>query len=186
MLATLVAAMVMAPQSEYLTCAVNNNDSAGTLSSEYAGIKVMFCCAGCVPKFTENPTKYMKQSAENKVTVAESFFDPITGKKILPKRARAKTDYKGVRYYFANADHLKTFEANKAKYTKTPKYEALHCPVMNEPVARYSKADSYVDYKDTRYYMCCAGCLEPMQKDPAKFAAKAKSTTPKVILTKSK
>ena len=54
-------------------------------------------------------------------------------------------------------------------FSSVPAKESLVCPVMKEAVANYSKADSYVDYKDVRYYLCCAGCVKPMQTDPAKY-----------------
>ena len=187
MITTLVAAMLMAPQdsSKYLTCAVNNNDSAsGDLFVEYAGKRVSFCCEHCVEGFAKTPDKFLETSAKNKKTVAESYFDPTTGKKIKFDKARGQSDYMGVRYYFASADAKTKFDADPKKFTKAPKKEALYCPVMKADVASYSKADSYVDYDGIRYYMCCAGCYEPMSKEPAKFAAPSKAHAPKVIEVK--
>lgn len=185
MLATLAAAILFAPQSPYLICAVNNNDTADdTLFVEYAGKTVFFCCEGCVPKFGEKPEEYLKKSAEGKHTVAKFIFDPTTGKKIAEKKARGSSDYMGVRYFFASADNKAKFDKDPKKFATAPKKEALYCPVMQETVASYGKADSYVDYDGVRYYMCCAGCYEPMMKDPKKYAAPDKAHAPKVIATK--
>lgn len=185
MFATIAATILLAPQSKYLTCAVNNNDSAGELYSEYNGMRVSFCCEGCVPQFGKEPEKFLKQSTENKVTVAESYFDPTTGKKIKFEKAKGFSDYRAVRYYFATEDGKKTFDKDPKKYATTPKKDALWCPVMKEEVESYSKADSYVDFEGVRYYMCCGGCYEPMKKDPAKYANPAKAGTPKVITPKA-
>jgi len=46
------------------------------------------------------------------------------------------------------------------------------CPVMGGAVD-YAKADKdptlYEDYKEKRYYFCCAACDEPFRKDPEKY-----------------
>ncbi len=182
MLATLAAVLLFAPQSQYLTCAVNNNDTADDkLFVEYAGKNVFFCCDGCVPQFGKTPEKFMKTAADAKLTVAKFMFDPTTGKKISEKKARGSSDYMGVRYFFANADAKAKFDKNPKSFAEAPKKEALYCPVMQEPVASYSKADSYVDYDGVRYFMCCAGCYEPMTKDPKKYADPSKAHEPKVI-----
>ena len=40
------------------------------------------------------------------------------------------------------------------------------CPVMGGPV----NPKLSVDYEGRRLYACCAGCLAPLRKDPAKYA----------------
>lgn len=42
------------------------------------------------------------------------------------------------------------------------------CPVMGGAI----NEDLYVSYKGRRIYVCCAGCLEPVRKDPASYADK--------------
>lgn len=181
---TTLAALAVLGQAQVppMTCAVNNNDHAREdLFLEYAGHKVNFCCEHCVEGFEKTPAKFIETSAKNKVTVAEFYFDPVTHKKVNFKRARGTSDYMGVRYYFATADNKAAFDKDPKKFATAPKKESLHCPVMDQPVASYSKADSYVDFEGVRYFMCCAACLDPMQKEPAKYAKTAKVTEPKVI-----
>ena len=182
MITTIAAALVLAAPADEMVCAVNNDHAAdGKLFVEYAGMKVNFCCEGCVEPFTKAPAKTLEASAKNEKTVAEFYFDPVTGKKANFKRSRATAVYNGVKYYFASAANKAEFEKNPKKYATVPKKESLHCAVMDQPVASYGKADSYVDHEGVRYYMCCLGCLEPMQKEPGKYAAKGKITEAKVI-----
>ena len=62
--------------------------------------------------------------------------------------------------------------ADKAKPTDTAKAPELMaqtlCPVMG------GKIDSaiYTDIQGQRVYLCCAGCIEPLKKDPAKYFKK--------------
>lgn len=39
------------------------------------------------------------------------------------------------------------------------------CPVMKAPINR----NLYVDHDGKRIYVCCKGCLRPVQADPAKY-----------------
>ena len=43
------------------------------------------------------------------------------------------------------------------------------CPVSGKAAVESTS----VDYKDAKVYLCCPGCVEPFNKDTAKFAAKA-------------
>jgi YHS domain-containing protein len=42
------------------------------------------------------------------------------------------------------------------------------CPVMGGKINK----DLYLDHKGQRIYVCCAGCLAPIKKDPAKYIKK--------------
>lgn len=44
------------------------------------------------------------------------------------------------------------------------------CPVMGGKINK----TSFVDHEGQRIYVCCAGCLPPLKKDPAKYIAKLK------------
>jgi YHS domain-containing protein len=180
-LSTLVASLVIGQNAPALVCTVNPGHEADTeLSLEYAGVKNYFCCEDCVPKFKAEPAKYMKAAAELKAPVGEFLFDPVSGKRIKSDKARGTVDFKGVRYFFASKENLAAFNKDPKKFSTVPAKESLVCPVMKEAVATYSKADSYVDYKDVRYYLCCAGCVKPMQTDPAKYIKNVTPSAPKV------
>lgn len=42
------------------------------------------------------------------------------------------------------------------------------CPVMGNPIDK----TLYVDYKGKRIYVCCAGCIDEVKKDPEKYIKK--------------
>lgn len=42
------------------------------------------------------------------------------------------------------------------------------CPVMGNPIDK----TQYVDYKGKRIYVCCAGCIAEIKKDPEKYIKK--------------
>lgn len=42
------------------------------------------------------------------------------------------------------------------------------CPVTGEGIS----TNLFVDAMGKRIYVCCAGCINPIKKDPAKFIAK--------------
>ncbi len=43
------------------------------------------------------------------------------------------------------------------------------CPVMKgKPINK----ELYVDHDGKRIYVCCAGCIDPIKKDPAKYIQK--------------
>lgn len=185
MITTILAALAVT-QSSGMSCAVNLADEASEkIYVEYAGMRVGFCCPDCQKAFGKDPGKYIEAAAKAGKTVAESYFDPVAQKHINFKKAVSHEDYKGVRYYFATAEDQKTFDTDPKKYTMMPKKDSLTCAVMGDPIDGYSKADSYVDYEGVRYYMCCSGCTAPMTKEPGKYAAKAKVSTPVVIMPKS-
>ncbi len=61
-------------------------------------------------------------------------------------------------------------DAKPADTAKAPELKAQTlCPVMG------GKIDStiYTDIQGQRVYLCCAGCIKPMKKDPDKYFKKA-------------
>ncbi len=186
MLIATIASIVMAQAP--LSCAVMGSPvkGKGSGSYDYNGARYTMCCAGCNGMFEKSADKYVKQAVEKKWTIGTFLYDPTTGVKIEAKDAKGTSDFGGLRYHFASADAKKTFDANPKKFATQPKKEALWCPVMNHGIADYTKAGAYVDQGDTRYYLCCGGCLGKMKDKPAEYAAKVanKVTAPKVLAVK--
>jgi len=58
--------------------------------------------------------------------------------------------------------------AAEKKAEKKHEFKAV-CPVSGKPAVE----STAVEYKGAKVYLCCPGCVEPFQKDTAKFAAKA-------------
>ena len=168
-----------------LTCLIMGGPVRdNTAPMEYAGSLYGFCCPGCDTKFAADPMAAMKKHKDGKNTVAAFLFDPITHKRIKAKKAKASSDYQGTRYYFSSEENKATFDKNSKKFAMVPKKESLTCAVMGTKIKSYSKADSYVDHEGVRYYICCAACVKPMEKNTAKYAGKNVGA-PAVITVKS-
>ena len=78
--------------------------------------------------------------------------------------------------------HDSTVQAppKKAKKVKQPKTTAntaelkpqSTCPVLGSPIDK----NLYVDYQGKRIYVCCAGCIDEVKKDPAKYIEKLRKS----------
>lgn len=168
----LVVASAMAPAS--LVCPISGEKlGADAKTFDYAGLRVGVCCPSCEGAFSKDPAATMAAAQKKGWTVAESLFDPTNGQRVL--KSRASSDYKGVRWHFANPANKSTFDKNPAKFAAAPKQDALFCPVASEAINGYANSCGYQDYAGVRYYICCQGCWEPFKKDPAKFAPNAKA-----------
>lgn len=168
-------------QAAPICCPVMGGPVAkGQAVTEYNGVRFTYCCAGCDTEFAKDPSAAIEKSAKAGKTVGVSMFDPISMKKIdIDKAKGGFSDYKGIRFYFDNADEKAAFDKEPKKYGMMPKKEALYCPVMNSPVKSYDKASGYADYDGVRYYFCCAGCDTKFAAEPAKFAEGAKDKVQK-------
>lgn len=143
--------------------------------SDYNGVRYWYCCGGCKQKFEKEPAKYVAARAKGKAA-GVFLFDPVTGNRIDHAKAiKEFSDYNGVRYLFASAEHKATFDKDPKKYGTLPTKEALYCSPGKEAVPTYGFSSGYVDYKGTRYYMCCAGCEKPWTQEPEKHAEASKS-----------
>ncbi len=137
---------------------------------QYAGTRTTFCCESCPAVFAQNPAQAYKAAGDKNHTVAQFYFDPVSGGKVYPARAKGSSDFGGVRFYFGTTADKKAFDADAKTYATVPVKEALFCPVENHPVASYASAGGYVDYQGVRYYVCCEDCLMEMNSNPGKYA----------------
>lgn len=174
MITTLIAAIALGNGTS-LSCPVTgealSGKGGGTLV--YAGVRYTVCCAGCFPKLKADPAKAIGNPDLKGKTIGVSMYDPVATTHVDLKKSKAFSDYNGVRFYFANAANKKTFDAAPEKFGKIPAKEALWCGVMNHTITGYDTAGAYVDQGDTRYYVCCPGCLGKFKENPQ--AAMAKS-----------
>ena len=175
-LTTLTLAMTMgmaAIEEKPLVCPIAGSEvSKASPAVEYAGTTYAFCCGNCPNTFAKDPKAIITKNAKAGKVIGVSLFDPISHNRIDAKKAKGSSDYMGTRYYFASTANKATFDKSSKKYAAVPKKESLTCAVMGTKIESYSKAVSYVDHEDTRYYMCCVGCTPMMTKDAAKFAGK--------------
>lgn len=171
MLNTLIVFTAMAfGQSPALKCPVMGSAVApNSPVVEYNGAKYAFCCGGCDANFAKSPEAFLKTQRSAKNTVGVFLFDPVSRLRLDLDKAKATADFDSIRYPFASEENKTAFLAAPKKFAAIPSKEALYCPVGKEAVPSYSKASDYVDHDGVRWYMCCAGCGGPFEKDPAKY-----------------
>ena len=169
----LVPAVVRAQDTGSYSCPVLHNAidkvTKDTQFSDYKGVRYYYCCSACKPQFDKDQAKFLKDAKNQGKAIGMSLFDPVTDIRIESQKATGHSDYDGVRYFFAREDGKTAFDKEPKKYTVAPKNEVLFCPVSNEIVKSYVKASDYSNYKDTRYYFCCAGCKPEFDKNPDKY-----------------
>ncbi|MCW5945868.1 MAG: FixH family protein [Fimbriimonadales bacterium] len=172
MLSTILFALVA--QSSQVVCPIMGSDIAkDSPVVEYAGAQFKFCCPGCDSAFSKEPAKALAEAAKNKETVGVFLFDPVSRNRLEIAKAKATLDHNGIRYPFESTANRDKFRSSPATYTAVPQRESLFCPVMQSKVASISKAAGYVDHNGVRYYTCCAGCNDPLSKEPARFVRNA-------------
>jgi len=171
MLNTLIAfAAVAFGQAPALKCPVMGSAvAADSPLVEYNGAKYSFCCGGCDANFAKAPEDFLKTQRKAGNTVGTFLFDPVSRLRLDLSKAKATADHESIRYPFASEANKAAFLASPKKFASVPAKEALYCPVGKEAVPSYSKASDYVDYDGVRWYMCCAGCGGPFEKDPKKY-----------------
>ena len=171
MILTLIAFTAMAlGQTPELKCPVMGSAVAPSSPVvEYNGARYQFCCAGCDSNFAKSPDDFLKSQRLVKNTVGVFLFDPVSRLRLDLAKAKTTTDFESIRYPFQSEENKATFLANPKKFATVPAKEALYCPVGKEAVPSYSKASDYVDYDGVRWYMCCAGCGGPFEKEPKKY-----------------
>lgn len=159
--------------SDSMHCVVLGDSYAKAAETiDYKGVRYGTCCGGCGGQFMANPDAVLAADVKKNILVGVSLFDPVSGARIEAKAGTPRSIYQSVEYYFAKADEKTTFDAAPAKFTAAPAKEVLHCPVQNDAIASYAAAGGYVDVAGVRYYVCCASCLGPLQKDPAQYTVK--------------
>lgn len=171
MIQSLIAFTAMAlGQTPALKCPVMGSAVAPSSPVvEFNGSRFQFCCAGCDSNFAKSPGAFLKTQRGAKNTVGVFLFDPVSRLRLDVDKAKATADFESIRYPFQTEENRKAFLANPKKYATIPSKEALYCPVGKEAVPSYSKASDYVDHEGVRWYMCCAGCGGPFEKDPKKY-----------------
>ncbi len=118
-----------------------------TIKAEFFGRTVYFCCEGCLATAKKNPELYLKKTEKEQLAAI----------KAAPKAAEhdhsamAKMDEKPAGTTFlGKGDGIET------------------CPVTGEPVSK----DLKVEVMGRTVYVCCAGCLEKVKKNPELYIRK--------------
>lgn len=173
-LAIATVALGFAGPQPPLHCPSTLEEITGTpaVTLEYAGSLFGTCCGGCDAPFLKDPAGLIAKAVKANKTVGAFEFDPVSRMKIDSSKAAAFSDYRSIRYYFADASEKKSFDASPAKFVGEVKSEARFCPVMSDAVDPKNAA-GFGDYKGVRYFLCCDYCVRKFREDPAKYAANA-------------
>jgi YHS domain-containing protein len=164
---TLLAGASMAPG---VVCPVMGHSPAEAGGfSDWNGLHVAYCCAGCESTFESDPFKFMKAAAEDGTVVAAGLYDPVSRTRVKREDNELYSDYKGVRFYFVDEANKATFQEEPKKYGKLPKKEVFYCSVMDHGLESYVKAGAYADYEEVRYYFCCPACQAKFDEDPEQY-----------------
>lgn len=145
------------------------------VTMSYAGGLYSTCCGGCDKPFLKDPQGSLAKAIKEKKTIGVFMYDPVSGGRIEQKEAKAYSDYKSVRYFFAKADEKTKFDAKPTAYVMDIKGESYFCPVSKEKTSA-KEAAGYADYNGTRYFVCCEGCIDTFRKDPSKYVGAAKAS----------
>jgi YHS domain-containing protein len=138
--------------------------------TEWNGLHVAYCCAGCATTFEAEPAKFLKEAKEEGTIIAQSIYDPVSRTAVNRKESEFFADFEGVRYFFLTEENMNQFQEEPKSYAKVPKQEVLYCSVMDHGLASYRKAKAYADYDEVRYYFCCPNCQAAFLEDPEQYA----------------
>ena len=121
-------------------CGMQVDEQAGKPSSELAGNKYFFCCAGCKTKFDANPDKYLNapRPAAIKPHGGTMATDPVCGMQVNTQAAKPTSDFRGSKYFFCCAGCKTKFDADPDKYLNASRPVAMkphahHGPAANVP-----------------------------------------------------
>ena len=110
--------------------------------------------------------------AEDKAPPTLQTQCPVMGGKIDKSMY---VDHDGKRIYVCCAGCINAIKKDPTKYIKKLEAEGItlekrqtQCPVMGGKVNK----NLYVDHNGKRIYVCCAGCITAVKKDPAKYIKK--------------
>lgn len=154
-------------------CPVSGKPAKESVSVDYKGKKVYFCCEGCPKAFTATPEKFTAK-ANHQLAVSGQMCQvacPFSGGPVNPKTV---VELDGAKFGFCCNNC-------KGKYEKSDDKVALvfadvkkgfttqtTCPVSGKPI----NPKQSVKFEGKKVYFCCGGCPEAFEKDPAKFSDK--------------
>ena len=154
-------------------CPLSGGPAKESISVDYKGKKVYFCCNGCPGNFDKKNPEHVAK-ANHQLLVSGQMLQtgcPFSGGKINPD---AVVEFEGVKVGFCCGNCKKKFEKAEDKFAtvfadvKKGFTLQTKCPISGKPV---DLAKS-VEYEGKDVYFCCGGCPGAFEKDPEKFAAK--------------
>jgi YHS domain-containing protein len=158
----------LAPEKvgQQATCPVTGETftvTDATPAVAYEGKNYLFCCMACVPKFVEDPAKYVAAAAPAPSTPPAAAAPAVqTGSGAAPAAAGGVVG--------AEAPYCCGLARNFGGQPAT-------CPVSGETFT-VAETTPAVRYEGQVYLFCCAGCPPKFLANPQQYGASAPTTPP--------
>ncbi len=123
------------PETVDPVCGMTVNPETAAGSFEYNGQNYYFCSAGCLKKFRDDASRFIKIPAEpmgKKDHSAAEKVDPVCGMTVNPETAAGSFEYDGQNYYFCSAGCLKKFSEDPKKFLDKKTEKVASPPVVIE------------------------------------------------------
>lgn len=149
------------------TCPVTGEPIKRDVFIEHDGVKVYFCCSGCIPKFKASPMKYLPAVYRQVYPQTVQVKCPVMGETVDGKTS---TEYQGRRIDFCCDSCISKFKADPAKYlSKIEKLSTnqVHCPIRGKAVDPAVN----VEHKGKTIYFNSEDALAKFKSGPEKYAA---------------
>lgn len=176
MLSIIFATVLLAMPQGQTNCPVMGSSAGDKDLFFYKGIVYATCCPGCNGQFTNNPERFLKKDSGS--IIGWSVFDVVSKRPIDPEKAKAHTEYEGIRYFFASEENRSLFDKNPKQYAKAPDNEYVEVAVLD--TVSWKDLKGYVEHQGARYYVCDDHCFDEFAKNPTEFAKNHKAEKAKV------
>jgi YHS domain-containing protein len=155
----------------------------------HEGREIRFCCSMCVRKFRSDTAGYFKKLDAAIIKQEKAAYPLATC--IVDGKPLKRDDHAAVDHVFYNRyvrlccpECLRKFQKEPRKYLKRldaavikaqlKQYPLDTCVVSGEKLGGMGDPVNYV-HANRLIRFCCAGCIKPFRKDPAKYMAKLRS-----------
>lgn len=177
-LAVMISTVAFAAEAakSFGICPIGGKPAKESVSIDYKGKKIYFCCAGCEEPIKEHPEKYTAK-LNNQLAVTGQITQvacPFSGG---PVKDGTAVEVGGVKVGFCCEKCQKKVTAatdDEAKvdmvFAKIDKGFTMQekCPISGKPINPEMKTE----YKGKTVYFCCGGCPKAFEADPEKYAVK--------------
>lgn len=155
------------------SCPISGGPAKETVSVDYLGKKVYFCCPGCPAKFEADTAKYAPV-ANHQLLVTGQIVQvgcPISGRAVNPDTAE---ELGNAKVAFCCENCQRKFNETEDKVAlvlaKLDKGFTLQtaCPLSGKKI----NPSVAVEHEGKKVYFCCPGCPAKFEAEPAKYTAK--------------
>jgi Cu+-exporting ATPase len=140
------------------------------------GVTYYFCAKSCLEEFRENPERFV-QGERTPMAGAAAAVDPVCGMTVTVGQEAGQALYRGKTYYFCNAQCLRDFEADPARYAEVERapgapsdHGAVLDPVCGMTVTTATAA-ARTEYRGRVYAFCNVSCQKAFEADPERYVS---------------